>query len=171
MFLLNQTPIEVEGITNAELLRTALSEKNKESLDIYSFNKKLEEIHQKIELPQSFIHREVNVGMSGGEKKKNELVHLWMLEPNFLILDEIDSGLDVDALKIVVKSLQEYYKTYKPSILIITHQIKLIDLFTPDYVHIMSEGKIIKSGDSSLAKQIEKVGFKAFVMKENKLKE
>ena len=100
--------------------------------------------------------------MSGGEKKKNELLHLWMLEPKFIILDEIDSGLDVDALKTVTSSINEYYKQYKPSILIITHQVKLLDYIKPDYVHVLQNGSIVANGDKSLAKKIEKEGFYQF---------
>ena len=108
MFLLAQNPVEVEGITNAEMLRMALSEKTGSHVDIFKFSKEAKEICQKIGLPESFLHREINNGMSGGERKKNELLHVWMLKPSFLILDEIDSGLDVDALKIVANSIKEY---------------------------------------------------------------
>lgn len=162
IFLLNQSPIAIEGVTNAEMLRTALSEIHDKQVNIFEFNKKMETICQKLEIPNSFIHREINVGMSGGERKKNELLHMWMLEPKFIILDEIDSGLDVDAIKIVADSLLEYYKLYKPSILIITHHNKILELIKPDYVHVMQQGKIVKSGDISLAKEVEEKGFKAF---------
>ena len=162
IFLLNQSPIAIEGVTNAEMLRTALSEIHDKQVNIFEFNKKMESICQKLEIPNSFIHREINVGMSGGERKKNELLHMWMLEPKFIILDEIDSGLDVDAIKIVADSLLEYYKLYKPSILIITHHNKILELIKPDYVHVMQQGKIVKSGDISLAKEVEEKGFKAF---------
>ena len=162
VFLLNQSPIAIEGVTNAEMLRTALSEINDKQVNIFEFNKKMEDICKKLDLPLDFIHREINVGMSGGERKKNELLHMWMLEPNLILLDEIDSGLDVDALKIVANSINEYYQEYKPSILIITHHQKILDLIKPDYIHIMKNGSIVKSGDKSLAEQIEHEGFKAF---------
>ena len=103
--LINQMPIQIEGVTNAEMLRVALSEKTGSGVNIFEFNKELESICQKLELDKSFIHREINVGCSGGERKKIELMHMWMLKPKFIILDEIDSGLDVDALKIVAKNL------------------------------------------------------------------
>ncbi len=162
IFLLNQSPIAIEGVTNAEMLRTALSEIQDKQVNIFEFNKKMESICEKLEIPNSFIHREINVGMSGGERKKNELLHMWMLEPKFIILDEIDSGLDVDAIKIVANSLLEYYKLYQPSILIITHHNKILELIKPDYVHVMQNGRIVKSGDYSLAKEVEEKGFKAF---------
>ena len=162
IFLLNQSPIAIEGVTNAEMLRMALSEIQDKQVNIFEFNKRMESICEKLEIPNSFIHREINVGMSGGERKKNELLHMWMLEPKFIILDEIDSGLDVDAIKIVANSLLEYYKLYQPSILIITHHNKILELIKPDYVHVMQNGRIVKSGDYSLAKEVEEKGFKAF---------
>lgn len=167
IFLLNQSPIAVEGVTNAEMLRMALSEIKDEHINIFEFNKKMENICQKLDLPLGFIHREINVGMSGGERKKNELLHMWMLEPKFIMLDELDSGLDIDALKIVAKSINEYHKEYNCGILIITHHDQLLEMIDVDYVHIVKNGSIVKSGDKSLAKQIEKEGFKAFIMSGN----
>ncbi len=162
VFMLNQSPIAIEGVTNAEMLRTSLSEVSNEPVNIFKFNQKMEEICKSLDLPLSFIHREINVGMSGGERKKNELLHMWMLEPKVILLDEIDSGLDVDALKIVAKSINEYYEKYKPIILIITHHNKLLELIKPNTVHIISKGKIIASGDKTMAERVENEGFKAF---------
>lgn len=159
IFLLNQNPIAIEGVSNAEMLRTVLSEKNNGPIDIFKFNNKMLEICKKIDLPASFIHRNINEGMSGGERKKNELLHLWMLEPSFIILDEVDSGLDVDAIKLVANSIMEYYQEFKPSILIITHHEAILDLIKPQYVHIIKGGTIVDTGDISLAKNIEKYGF------------
>lgn len=161
IFLLNQNPIEVEGITNAELLRTAIGEKNHERVDIFKFNKRLNEVCEIINLPKNFVHRDINFNMSGGEKKKNELLHLFMLEPNFIILDEIDSGLDVDALKTVGVSLHKYYEMYKPSILIVTHHSDILKYFDEYKVHILKDGTIIKSGNKELVNQIESSGFEA----------
>ena len=159
IFLLNQNPITIEGVSNAEMLRTVLSEKNDSPVDIFKFNNKMLEICKKIDLPVSFIHRNINEGMSGGERKKNELLHLWMLEPSFIILDEVDSGLDVDAIKLVANSIMEYYNKYKPSILIITHHEAILDLIKPEYVHIIKDGTIVETGNIDLAKNIEKNGF------------
>ena len=158
LFLLNQSPIELEGITNAEMLRTALSANGKK-MDIFEFSKKAKEICESLNIPESFLHRQINMRMSGGEKKKNELLHMWMLEPNFLILDEIDSGLDVDALKNVSDSILKYYKKYKPSVLIITHHKKILEYIKPDYVHILKDKTIKKSGDYTLADYVETNGF------------
>jgi Fe-S cluster assembly ATP-binding protein len=159
IFLLNQSPIAIEGVTNAELLRASLKEKYGKPVNIFEFNKEMEEVCAKLELPKSFIHREVNLGSSGGERKKTELLHMWMLKPSLIILDEMDSGLDVDALKICAKSLNAYYELYHPSILIITHHTQVLDLLKPDQVHILKDGHIIESGDYKLAKRIEKYGF------------
>lgn len=162
IYLVNQNPIAIEGVTNAEMLRTTLSEITGERVGIFEFNKKLENICNELDIPKSFIHREINVGMSGGERKKNELMHLWMLEPKFIILDELDSGLDVDALKVVSESINKYYEKFKPSILIITHHNKILEYIKPHKVHVLKDGKIIKSGDITLAKEIENSGFTAF---------
>lgn len=167
IFYISQNPITIEGVTNAEMLRLALSSKTGEKINIFDFNKKCNEICAKINLPKSFLHRAINDGMSGGERKKNELLHLWMLEPSFIILDEIDSGLDVDALKTVANSIMEYYEEKKPSILLITHHTKLLDVIKPSKVHILKDGQIIKSGSISLARNIESNGFQdLFVTKE-----
>lgn len=161
MYYISQTPIEIEGITNLEMLRTALLNQDKK-VDIFEFNKKCNLICDKLHMSKSFLQRHVNEGMSGGERKKNELFGMWILEPNFILLDEIDSGLDVDALKLVGETLKEYQKEYHASILMITHQEKLIDQLKPNYVHIMKKGTIVESGSMELAKKIEKIGFNEF---------
>lgn len=159
IYYISQNPIAIEGVTNAEMLRMALNARREEHINIFDFNKKCNEICEKIDLPKSFLHRAINDGMSGGEKKKNELLHLWMLEPRMILLDEIDSGLDVDALRIVSSSIMEYYKEKKPSILIITHHNEILNVIKPDYVHVIKDGSIVKSGDNTLAEAIEKNGF------------
>ena len=159
VFLVGQNPIEIAGVSNAEMLRTTLTDQGKNNLNILEFNKKLTSLCEKLEIPTSFIHRDINYNMSGGEKKKNELLHMWMLTPSFLILDEIDSGLDVDALKLVGNSIQEYIETYHPIVLLITHQKALLDRIKPDHVHILNHKKIIQSGDASLAEKVFKEGF------------
>ena len=159
LYIVNQSPISIDGVSNAEMLRIALEERTGEKVSIFKFNKKLEETCEKLGIPKEFIFRGINEGMSGGERKKNELLHMWMLEPSFIILDEIDSGLDVDALKLVANNLLLYKKEYNPSILIVTHHEKLLEILKPDYVHIVKDGKITKSGDYSLAIKTLKEGF------------
>jgi len=160
-FLLGQNPTEIEGITNAELLRSVLGEVSNKKVDVFSFQKKLTEVCKMIGLPKEFMHRDINYNMSGGEKKKNELLHLFMLEPKFIILDEIDSGLDIDALKIVGENLKKYYDMYHPSILIVTHHADILKYFDNYKVSIMQDGKIIKTGNKDLVSLIEKEGFRA----------
>ena len=159
VMLISQNPISIEGVTNAEMLRTALREIKNENINIFDFNKKMEEACKNLHLDPKFIHKEVNVGASGGERKKIELLHLALLEPSFIILDEIDSGLDVDALHVVSDFINDYHQKTKCSILIITHHSNIINYIKPNYVHILDKGKIVKTGDASLAKTIEKEGF------------
>ena len=167
IFLISQNPIAIEGVTNADMLRSVISEKENKQVNIFEFNKELTNICKKLDIPTSFIHRNINDGMSGGERKKNELLHLWMLKPSFIILDEIDSGLDVDALKIVASSINEYYEEYKPSILIITHHIDILKYIKPEFVHIMKNHTIEETGNYDLAIKITKEGYnKANAMKE-----
>ena len=170
IYYLSQSPIAIEGVTNAEMLRIALSEKENKSVNIFEFNKELESICNKLDLDKSFIHKEINVGASGGERKKIELMHMWMLKPSVIILDEIDSGLDVDATKLVAHSIKDYYEEYKPIIIIITHNNALINTFDDYYVHLFQDEMLIKSGNKELAKEILDKGFKElsseFIMSE-----
>ncbi len=171
IYYLNQNPISIEGVTNAEMLRIALSEKENKNINIFEFNKELESICDKLDLDRSFIHKEINVGASGGERKKIELMHMWILKPKVIILDEIDSGLDVDATKLVANSIKEYYLKYKPIVIIITHNNTLINVFDNYYVHLFQDEKLIKSGNKELASEILDKGFKElsseFIISEN----
>ena len=161
IYLLNQSTIVIPGVSNAEMLRLRLNENNPNPISIFDFNKKMTSICEKLDIPKSFIHRGINEGMSGGERKKNELLHLWMLEPSLIILDELDSGLDIDSLKTVTNSLNEYLETHpKASILLVTHHEPLLNMLNASNIHIMKDGHIIKSGDLSLAKEIENQGYK-----------
>ena len=109
------------------------------------------------------IHRDINEGFSGGERKKNEILQMYTLEPSIVMLDEIDSGLDVDSLKIVGQNVMDYYKQNSPALLVITHYQRLLDYIKPDFVHVMRNGKIIKTGDASLVSEIEKNGYENFL--------
>ena len=159
IYLVNQSPVEISGVTNAEMLRIAISERTGEMVNIYQFNKELEEICDKLSIPHSFIHRGINEGMSGGERKKNELFHLWMIKPKFIMLDELDSGLDVDSMKVAVKNIKEYQKNKDVSILLITHTTKLLKMLNVNNIHILNDGKIVESGDFNLALKIEEEGY------------
>lgn len=159
LFLVEQSPIEIEGVSNLEMLRTTLTDQGKCDNNVLEFNKRMKELCENLGIPKNFINRDINYNMSGGEKKKMEILHMWMLQPNFIILDEIDSGLDVDALKIVANSILNYYKKFKPSILIITHQEALMSIIKPDFVHVLADKKITESGSLELAEKIFKNGF------------
>lgn len=159
LFLVSQNPVEIKGVSNAEMLRTSLVDQAKAKENILEFNKHLINLCKELKIDESFIHRDINYNMSGGEKKKMELLHMWVLNPSFIILDEIDSGLDVDSLKLVANSIRKYYEEYKPSILIITHQKTLLDIVKPEFVHILDDKKIIKSGGLDLAEKIFNEGF------------
>ncbi len=169
IFLVNQNPMEIEGVKNSEMLKVALEAKTGRHYNIFEFSKIMNNVCEKLNIDKSFIHRNINEGMSGGEKKKNELMHLWVLEPDFIILDEIDSGVDIDNLNIISESLLEYFNTHSCSILIVTHHTNILEKLRPNYVHILSDGKITENGDYSLAEKIEKNGFnKANKVSENK---
>ena len=160
IFLANQNPLEIDGVTNADFLRTALSSKEGKNVNLYSFIKNLDSAKDDLHMPDEMIHRSINKGYSGGEKKKNEILQMKILKPSFVILDEIDSGVDVDALKIVSKNLNDYKKENEnTSYLIITHYTHLLKYVKPDFVHIIKDGKIIKTGTYELAKKIEESGF------------
>jgi len=158
IFLGMQMPLEIEGVSNSDFLRAALHNKD-ENFKLYDFIKKINKTVEKLEMDKSMIHRGINQGFSGGERKKNEILQMYMLEPNTVLLDEIDSGLDVDSLRIVGENVMSYYNEKKPSILLITHYQRLLDYIKPDYVHIMKNGTIVKSGDVSLVSLIEENGY------------
>ncbi|MCX4249447.1 MAG: Fe-S cluster assembly ATPase SufC [Bacilli bacterium] len=167
IYLVSQTPTEIEGVTNAEMLRVSLECRTGVHTNFFEFNRKVSAICKKLNIPDSFIHRSINVGMSGGEKKKNELLQLYVLEPKFIILDELDSGLDVDSLKELALSLVDYMDSSK-SILIITHHTSILKYIKPNSVHILKQGSIVASGDFTLAEEIEKNGFRTYEVGENK---
>ena len=160
IYLVNQVPIEIEGVSNSEFLRTAKGEILGEKVNLYSFIKDMDKAMKDVSLDSSMLHRSLNHGFSGGEKKKNEVLQLKVLKPKFIILDELDSGLDVDSLKIVCDNINDYLKENKDaSLLIITHYPRILEYIKPDYVHILMDGKIQKTGDINLALEIEKDGY------------
>ena len=162
IFLALQMPPEIEGVSNADFLRSALNEKEGSAFKLMSFIKKLDATVDSLEMNKEMIHRGINQGFSGGERKKNEILQMYMLNPSCVILDEIDSGLDVDSLKIVGTKTMEYVKNENPMVLLITHYERLLSYIKPTHVHIMFGGKIIESGDFSLVKEIETNGYDKF---------
>lgn len=162
IFLGMQMPLEIEGVTNADFLRTAVHAKQGEQFKLFDFIKELDYEVQHLKMDKEMVHRSVNVGFSGGERKKNEILQMYMLKPDMVLLDEIDSGLDVDSLKIVGERVMEYYDKYNCGILVITHYKRLLDYIKPHFVHIMKEGTIIESGDASLVDTVEEQGYDYF---------
>ena len=162
VFLAFQYPTEIPGVNNMYFLRTALNSlrkhKNMPPLDAADFLLLVKSKLKEVGLSDAFLHRVVNEGFSGGEKKRNEVLQMLMLEPNFIILDETDSGLDIDALQMVARSVNSL-RNGKRSILIVTHYQRLLDFIEPDKIHVMSNGKIEKSGDKSLALELEATGY------------
>lgn len=163
IFLGMQMPIDIEGVTNADFLRTAIHELEGDQFKLFDFIKKINATCEQLKMNKDMIHRGINVGFSGGERKKNEILQMYMLNPSIILLDEIDSGLDVDSLKIVGENVMKYHQNNESGILLITHYQRLLDYIKPDYVHIMMHGKIIKSGDNTLVKQIETNGYEAIL--------
>ncbi len=161
IFLSMQDPTVIDGVSNSEFIRTAQNEINGEKTNLYAFIKNMESTMNDLGLDTSMIHRSLNKDFSGGEKKKNEVLQISMLKPKLIILDEIDSGLDIDSLKIVCKKINEY-KNNNPdtAILIITHYPRILNLIKPKYVHVFKDGNIVKTGDINLANEIEKTGYK-----------
>ena len=160
IFLSMQDPTVIDGVSNSEFIRTAQNEINGSKTNLYEFIKSMESSLDDLKLDANMIHRSINKDFSGGEKKKNEILQLKLLKPKFIILDELDSGLDVDSLKIVSKNINNYLKENKDcSILIITHYPRILEYIKPDYVHILKDGKIKKTGDMKLALEIEKNGY------------
>ncbi len=164
IFMSFQNPVEVQGVNNMYFLKTAVNEKrayqNQEEVNSAQFLKEVKDIIKEYNLSDEIIKRNVNEGFSGGEKKKNEMLQLLVLKPDLIILDEIDSGLDIDAIKLVAKAVKSMLDG-KRSVLMITHYDRLLELIKPHFVHILKDGKIIKSGDYNLALEVQKNGFEA----------
>lgn len=163
IFLAFQNPLEIEGVTNSEFLRSAINSVNKEQVSLYDFIKEMEKDFNDLKLNKEMMHRSLNSNFSGGEKKKNEILQMKLLKPSFIILDELDSGLDVDSLKIVCDNINNYLKENKDtSILMITHYPRILEYIKPDYIHVLKNGKIIETGDISLSSKIDKYGYEIF---------
>ena len=162
IFLAFQYPIEIPGVSNEDFLRLAYNSKqkfiNKPEVDPIEFFSIINEKLKLVNMSSVFLSRNVNEGFSGGEKKRNEILQMILLESELSILDETDSGLDIDALKIISKGINTFMDSNK-AIILITHYQRLLDYIKPDYVHVMQNGKIIKTGDSDLAKELEMKGY------------
>ena len=162
IFLAFQYPVELPGVRTWQFLKSAIdairNENGQEELKIRDFDKLLEEKRKLMEMDPDLVRRSVNEGYSGGEKKRNEILQLALLDPTLALLDETDSGLDIDALRIVSHGVN-IFKSPEKSILIVTHYQRILDYITPDYVHVLVDGKIVRSGGSSLAMELEEKGY------------
>ncbi|CUD89267.1 vegetative protein 296 [Staphylococcus aureus H74056] len=160
LFLAMQYPSEITGVTNADFMRSAINAKCEEGqeINLMQFIKKLDKNMDFLDIDKDMAQRYLNEGFSGGEKKRNEILQLMMLEPKFAILDEIDSGLDIDALKVVSKGINQM-RGENFGALMITHYQRLLNYITPDKVHVMYAGKVVKSGGPELAKRLEEEGY------------
>jgi len=163
IFLAFQYPLEIPGVNTNNFLKTSLNSirkaKGEKEIDALSFLKLVKEKTSELGIDEKILSRQLNVGFSGGEKKKNEILQMKILDPNLSILDETDSGLDIDALRIIAKGVNSS-RNKKKSFLVITHYQRLLDYIKPDFVHVLSDGKIVKTGCSELAVELEKTGYK-----------
>tara|TARA_Y100000992_G_C21256423_1_gene488776 strand:- start:1067 stop:1801 length:735 start_codon:yes stop_codon:yes gene_type:complete len=166
IFLAFQYPTEIPGVNTNNFLRTSLNKVRKargeKEIDALSFLKIVKEKSSELGMDEKMLSRQLNVGFSGGEKKKNEILQMKILNPNLVILDETDSGLDIDALKTVANGVNTS-RDKTNSFLVITHYQRLLNFIKPDFVHVLSKGKIIKSGDMKLAEQLEKTGYTGII--------
>jgi Fe-S cluster assembly ATP-binding protein len=162
LFLGFQYPVEIPGVSTENFLRTALNEKLKfegqEELDAFDFQQLLAKKMQQINMDKSMTDRSLNQGFSGGEKKRNEILQMLVLDPKLTVLDEIDSGLDIDALKQISLGINQY-KSDKNAVILVTHYQRLLNYITPDFVHVLMHGRIVMSGDYTLAQQLEEKGY------------
>ena len=158
IFLSFQNPLEVPGVTLSAFIRSALEQKTGDRLRLWDFKKRLKETMRLLSMDESYAERDLNVGFSGGEKKKAEILQMLMLEPKLAILDETDSGLDVDAMRIVAEGVNKLF-TPEKSIVVITHYERLLDMIKPQVVHVLYNGRIVKTAGPELSKEIEKRGY------------
>lgn len=162
IFLSFQNPIEVPGITLGNFIRTALEQRTGKRIRLWEFKKELKKAMEVLQMDESYAERDLNVGFSGGEKKKAEILQLLMLRPSLAILDETDSGLDVDAVRTVSRGVEEYQKDKNGALLIITHSTRILEALKVDRTHVLADGRMVASGDSSLVDEINENGFEKY---------
>ncbi|MCR4658387.1 MAG: Fe-S cluster assembly ATPase SufC [Lachnospiraceae bacterium] len=163
MFMSFQNPLEVPGISLSSFIRNAIIEQTGQKIKLTEFRRNLSENMELLHFDSSYKDRDLNVGFSGGEKKKAEILQLLMLKPKFAILDETDSGLDVDAVRTVSEGIREYQKQKDGALLIITHSTKILESLNVDRTHILVKGRIVKSGDGDLVREINENGFERYL--------
>lgn len=163
LFLSFQNPLEVPGISLESFIRASIQQKTGERVKLFQFQKELQKNMQLLNMDESYAKRDLNVGFSGGERKKSEILQLLMLKPRLAILDETDSGLDVDAVRTVSKGVEEYQKNQNGALLIITHSTRILESLKVDFTHVLVKGQIVKTGDASLVQEINESGFDSFI--------
>lgn len=163
IFLSFQAPLEVPGVSLESFIRTAVHQRTGERVKLFQFQKQLKEMMGLLHMDESYAGRDLNVGFSGGERKKSEILQLLMLNPRLAILDETDSGLDVDAVRTVSRGIEEYQKRMNGALIIITHSTKILDSLKVDKTHILVKGKIIAEGGGSLVEEVNRDGFEKFL--------
>lgn len=163
MFLSFQNPLEVPGITLSSFIKSAMEQRQGSRIRLWDFKKELNKAMELLQMEESYGERDLNAGFSGGEKKKAEILQLLMLNPSLAILDETDSGLDVDAVRTVSRGVLEYQKEKKGGLIIITHNTRILESLPVDYTHILVDGKIVRTGDASLVEEINEKGFEEFL--------
>lgn len=163
MFMSFQSPLEVPGISLEAFIRSSIQQKTGERVKLFHFQKELQAKMELLDMNPDYAKRDLNVGFSGGERKKSEILQLLMLKPDFAILDETDSGLDVDAVRVVSKGIEEYKKSVGGSLLIITHNARILESLNVDKTHILVGGTIVHTGDGSLIEEINKEGFEKYI--------
>ncbi|MCR5494177.1 MAG: Fe-S cluster assembly ATPase SufC [Treponema sp.] len=163
LFLSFQNPLEVPGISLESFIRSSIQQRTGERVKLFQFQKELKANMELLNMDASYARRDLNVGFSGGERKKSEILQLLMLKPSLAVLDETDSGLDVDAVRTVSKGVQEYQKNQNGGLLIITHSTRILESLHVDYTHILVKGKIVKTGDASLVDEINRDGFDRYL--------
>lgn len=159
LFLAFQNPCEIPGVISADFYKSALNARNEKKVSLYKFYKQLEEACKEVKMPFDMVNRMLNQGFSGGEKKRNEILQMILLNPSFAMLDEIDSGLDVDAINIVSEAIKKQFATKQTSFLVISHYARLYNLINPTRAVVMINGKIVCEGDASLIEKIDKFGY------------
>ena len=164
LFLSFQNPLEVPGISLETFIRSAIQQRTGERVKLFQFQKELKANMELLNMDASYAGRDLNVGFSGGERKKSEILQLLMLKPKLAILDETDSGLDVDAVRTVSKGIEEYQKRHGGALLIITHSTRILESLNVDYTHILVKGTVVKTGDGSLVQKINENGFDEYII-------
>lgn len=162
IFMSYQSPVEIPGVTLESFIRAAITSKEGEAPGFFELRDKMDEVMDELHMDKSYKDRYVNVGFSGGERKKSEILQLLMLNPELALLDETDSGLDVDAVDVVGHGIERFTRDTNKSLIVITHHHEILKYVKPDYVHVIVNGEIVHTGDASLMEKIDKEGFKQF---------